>query len=147
MAATDLNTVRSTIEARLATELASSPAIPVVFNNMTFDSTAEDTFVQCITSFGASEYLTMGGTTDSDNNVVGLVLLNIFTEEGLGAGSNFTICKRLRDLYNRVTVSNVIFDSPVGPEILTSSPEGKFQTQIRITFNIYEDLQSCQNLL
>ena len=140
MAATDLNTVRSTIEARLATELASSPAIPVVFNNMTFDSTAEDTFVQCITSFGAGEYLTMGGTTDSDNNVVGLVLLNVFTEEGLGAGSNFTICKRLRDLYNRVTVSNVIFDSPVGPEILTSSPEGKFQKQIRITFNIYEDL-------
>ena len=140
MDATDLNTVRSTIEARLATELASSPAIPVVFNNMTFDSTAEDTFVQCITSFGAGEYLTMGGTTDSDNNVVGLVLLNVFTEEGLGAGSNFTICKRLRDLYNRVTVSNVIFDSPVGPEILTSSPEGKFQTQIRITFNIYEDL-------
>ena len=140
MAATDLNTVRSTIEARLATELASSPAIPVVFNNMTFDSTAEATFVQCITSFGAGEYLTMGGTTDSDNNVVGLVLLNIFTEEGLGAGSNFTICKRLRDLYNRVTVSNVIFDSPVGPEILASSPEGKFQTQIRITFNIYEDL-------
>ena len=140
MAATDLNTVRSTIEARLATELASSPVIPVVFNNMTFDSTAEDTFVQCITSFGAGEYLTMGGTTDSDNNVVGLVLLNVFTEEGLGAGSNFTICKRLRDLYNRVTVSNVIFDSPVGPEILTSSPEGKFQTQIRITFNIYEDL-------
>jgi len=140
MAATDLNTVRSTIEARLATELASSPAIPVVFNNMTFDSTAEDTFVQCITSFGAGEYLTMGGTTDSDNNVVGLVLLNVFTEEGLGAGSNFTICKRLRDLYNRVTVSNVIFDSPVGPEILASSPEGKFQTQLRITFNIYEDL-------
>jgi hypothetical protein len=140
MAATDLNTVRSTIEARLATELASSPAIPVVFNNMTFDSTAEDTFVQCITSFGAGEYLTMGGTTDSDNNVVGLVLLNVFTEEGLGAGSNFTICKRLRDLYNRVTVSNVIFDSPIGPEILASSPEGKFQTQIRITFNIYEDL-------
>jgi len=140
MAATDLNTVRSTIEARLATELASSPAIPVVFNNMTFDSTAEDTFVQCITSFGAGEYLTMGGTTDSDNNVVGLVLLNVFTEEGLGAGSNFTICKRLRDLYNRVTVSNVIFDSPVGPEIFTSNPEGKFQTQIRITFSIYEDL-------
>ena len=140
MAATDLNTVRSTIEARLATELASNPAIPVVFNNMAFDSTTEDTFVQCITSFGASEYLTMGGTADSDNNVVGLVLLNVFTEEGLGAGSNFIICKRLRDLYNRVTVSNVIFDSPIGPEILTSSPEGKFQTQIRITFNIYEDL-------
>jgi len=140
MAATDLNTVRSTIEARLATELASSPAIPVVFNNMAFDSTTEDTFVQCITSFGNNSYLTQGGTSDSDNLVSGLVLLNIYTEEGLGAGSNFTICKRLRDLYNRITISNVIFDAPIGPEILNSSPEGKFQTQIRITFTIYEDL-------
>ena len=140
MAAVDLNTVRSTIEARLATELASSPAIPVVFSNMAFDSTTEDTFVQCITSFGSHQYLTQGGTSDSTNNVVGLIVLNVFTEEGIGGGSNFTICKRLRDLYNRITVSNVIFDSPIGPEILNSSPEGNFQTQIRITFKIYEDL-------
>ena len=140
MAAIDLNTVRSTIEARLATELASSPAIPVVFNNMAFDSTTEDTFVQCLTSFGANQYLTQGDTSTATNNVVGLVVLNIFTEEGIGAGSNYTIGKRLRDLYNRVTVSNVIFDSPIGPEVLSSSPEGKFQTQIRITFNVYEDL-------
>ena len=69
MAATDLNTVRSTIEARLATELASSPVIPVIFNNMTFDSTTEDTFVQCLTSFGANEYLTQGDTSAATNNV------------------------------------------------------------------------------
>ena len=135
MAAVDLNTVRSTIEGRLATELASSPAIPVVFNNMSFDSTTEDTFVQCQTSFGQGSYLGRGV-----NVVVGLVTLNVFTEEGIGAGSNFTICKRLRDLYNKITVSDVIFDSPVGPEILSSSPEGKFQTQLRITFEIYEEL-------
>jgi len=140
MASIDLNTVRSTIEARLATELASSPAIPVVFNNMAFDSTTEDTFVQCLTSFGAHQYLTQGDTSNAFNDVVGLVILNVFTEEGIGAGANYTIGKRLRDLYNRVTVSNVIFDSPIGPEVLSSSPEGKFQTQIRITFNIYEDL-------
>ena len=139
MSATDLNTVRSTIEARLATELASSPAIPVVFNNMAFDSTTEDSFVQCVTSFGSNEYLTMGNASGT-NSVVGLVLLNVFTEEGIGAGANFTICKRLRDLYNRITVSSVIFDSPIGPEVLTSSPEGKFQTQIRVTFEIFEDL-------
>tara|TARA_Y100000401_G_scaffold11437_1_gene7830 strand:+ start:483 stop:890 length:408 start_codon:yes stop_codon:yes gene_type:complete len=135
MAATDLNTVRSTIESRLATELASSPAIPVVFNNMTFDSTTEDTFIQCLTSFGAGSYLGRGA-----NEVVGLIIVNIFTEEGLGAGSNFIIGKRIRDLYNRITVSDVIFDSPIGPEVLSSSPEGKFQTQIRITFTTYEDL-------
>ena len=135
MAAIDLNTVRSTIEARLATELASSPAIPVVFSNMAFDSTTEDTFVQCLTSFGTGSYLADGVTL-----VAGLVVLNIFTEEGVGAGANFTIGKRLRDLYNKVTVSDVIFDSPIGPEVLTSSPQGKFQTQLRITFEIYEEL-------
>ena len=140
MAAIDLNTVRSTIESRLSTELASSPAISVVFNNQPFDSTTEDTFVQCQTSFGSGAYLTMGGSANSTNSVVGLVLLNIFTDEGIGAGSNYTIGKRLRDLYNNITVSNVIFDSPVGPEVLASSPEGKFQTQIRITFEIYEEL-------
>ena len=135
MAAVDLNTVRSTIEGRLATELASSPVIPVVFSNMSFDSTTEDTFVQCETSFGGGRYLA-GGV----NIVVGLLTINIFTEEGIGSGANYVIGKRLRDLYNKITVSDVIFDSPVGPEVLTSSPEGKFQTQIRVTFEIYEEL-------
>ena len=135
MAAVDLNTVRSTIEGRLATELASSPAIPVVFNNMSFDSTTEDTFVQCQTSFGTGRYL-----GNNVNIVIGLVVINIFTEEGIGPGANFTIGKRVRDLYNKVTVSDVIFDSPIGPEVLASSPEGKFQTQLRITFEIFEEL-------
>jgi len=140
MAAINLNTVRQTIEARLATELASSPAISVVFNNQPFDSTTQDTFVQCITSFGTGGYLTMGGSANSTNSVIGLILLNIFTDEGIGSGANLVIGKRLRDLYNNITVSNVIFDSPIGPEVLSSSPEGKFQTQVRITFEIYEDL-------
>ena len=140
MAAIDLNTVRETIEERLITELNDAPPIDVVFNNMPFDASVKDTFVQCLTSFGSGSYLTMGGTSNSTNSVVGLIVLNIFTEEGLGSGPNFKIGKRLRDLYNRITVSNVIFDSPIGPEILTSSPEGKFQTQLRITFEIYESL-------
>ena len=139
MAATDLNTVRSTIEARLATELASSPVIPVVFSNMAFDSTTEDTFVTCEVSFGSQENISMGDSSSANNFINGLLTLDIFTEEGIGAGANFTIGKRLRDLYNRVTVSNVIFDSPIGPEVLQSSPEGKFQTQLRITFETFEE--------
>ena len=140
MAATDLNTVRSTIEQRLFNELNKAPIIPVVFNNMSFDTTTEDSFVQCQTSFRTGAYLTMGGSANSTNSLVGLIVLNIFTEQNIGAGANYVIGKRLRDLYNNITVSNVIFDSPIGPEILTSSPEGKFQTQIRITFEIYEEL-------
>ncbi|ADD94701.1 hypothetical protein [uncultured phage MedDCM-OCT-S08-C620] len=135
MAAVNLNTVRQTIEARLATELANSPAIPIVFNNMPFDASAQDSFVQCTTSFGGGSYLANGV-----NVLVGLVTLDIFTDQGIGAGANYTIGKRIRDLYNKITVSDVIFDSPIGPEVLSQSPEGKFQTQIRITFEIYEEL-------
>ena len=135
MAAVNLNTIRKTIEQRLQTELNEAPIIPIVFNNMPFESITEESFIQCLTSFGAGRYLGNG-----INSVVGLVVLNIFTQEGVGIGANYTICKRLRDLYNRQTVSDVIFDSPVGPEVLTSSPEGKLQTQLRITFEIFEEL-------
>ena len=140
MAAIDLNDVRKTIESRLLNELEETPPVKVIFNDIPFSSSSKDSFVQCITSFSAGDYLTMGGTTNSTNRIVGLVILNIFTEAGKGSGANFTIGKRLRNLYNRITVSNVIFDSPIGPEVLTSSPKVKFQTQLRITFEIYEEL-------
>tara|TARA_R100001163_G_scaffold2589_1_gene4009 strand:- start:134 stop:556 length:423 start_codon:yes stop_codon:yes gene_type:complete len=140
MAATNLNTVRAAIEGRIATELASSPAIPVVFHNMPYDSSAVTTFVQCLTSFGESNYLTLGNASGI-NRVNGIVVLNIFTPQGIGSGDNYTIGKRLRDLYNRITVSDVIFDSPIGPEVVESpTPEGQFQTQLRMTFEIYEEL-------
>ena len=135
MAAIDLNTVRKTVENRLLTELNEAPIIPIVFNNMPFESISEDNFVQCLTSFGTGRYLA-GGV----NVVAGLVLINIFTKEGIGIGSNYVIGKRIRDLYNKITVSDVIFDSPIGPEVLTPSPEGTFQTQLRITFEVYEEL-------
>ena len=141
MAAADLNTIRSTIEGRLATELASSPVLPVVFQNMAYEPTPNSSWVQCLTTFGSSEYLSLGGTTDSDNRIVGLVLINIFTPQGVGPGSNYVIGKRVRDLYNRVIVSGVYFDAPVGPEALaTPAPEGYFQTQVRVTFEFIEEL-------
>ena len=141
MAAADLNAVRATIEGRLATELASSPAVPVVFHNMAYEPTPGTSFVQGLVSFGAGEYLSQGGTTDSDNRIVGLLLMNVFSAKGVGPGANLTIAKRVRDLYNRVIVSGVYFDAPVGPEVLASaSPEGFFQTQVRVTFEFIEEL-------
>jgi hypothetical protein len=142
MSATDLNTVRKTIEETLINELENSPPIPIVFNNMPYISKNKSSYVQCLTTFGSSNYLTQGSNTNSTNNVTGLLTLNIYTEEGVGSGENLIIGKRLRNLYNRTTISNVIFDAPVGPEISQSTPEGKFQTQIRITFEIYETLSS-----
>ena len=141
MAATNLNTVRSVIEGRLATELAESPAIPVVFHNMAFEPTPASSWVQCLTTFGANEYLSQGSTTNSQNRIFGLLTINIFSATGVGPGANYTIGKRIRDLYNRVNVSGVFFDAPTGPEVLGSpNPEGYFQTQVRVTFESIEEL-------
>ena len=138
--AADLNTVRSTIESRLATELESSPSVPVVFNNVSYSPTPDTSWVQCLLNFGASEYLTLGATSDSYNRITGVAAVNIFTPKGVGAGANFTIAKRIRDLYNRIIVSGVYFDAPIGPEVVFASPEGYFQTQVRVTFEFIEEL-------
>jgi hypothetical protein len=139
--AANLNTIRATIEGRLATELALSPAIPVVFHNQPYVPTPNSTWVQCLVSFGANNYLTLGGTTGSSNSIIGVIAINIFTPKGAGPGANLTIGKRIRDLYNRVVVSGVHFDPPIGPEVVAApAPEGFFQTQVRLTFETFEDL-------
>ena len=141
MAAVNLNTIRSTIEGRLATELASSPVIPIVFHNQAYSPPNNGTWVQCLVSFGDNTFLTMGGTTGSSNSVIGVAVINIFSAKGVGAGANLTVGKRIRDLYNRIVVSGVHFDPPTGPEVVANpSPEGFFQTQVRLTFETFEDL-------
>jgi len=141
MAAADLNAIRATIEARLATELANSPALPVIFHNMAYEPAPNTSWVQCLTTFGRGEYLSFRGTTDSDNRIFGIVVINIFSTKGVGPGANYVIGKRIRDLYNRVIVSGVYFDAPTGPEVLASpTPEGFFQTQVRVTFEFIEEL-------
>jgi len=174
MAAANLNTIRATIEQLLANEFNSLfdsiPSIdaivsiddsndpglptvyPVVFNNVPYAPTPNSTWVQCQLNFGNNNYLTMGGTTGVSNSIIGIILVNIFTPKGAGAGANFTIGKRVRDVYNRSTVSGVIFDAASGPEVMsagvieTGASAGSgltiayFQTQIRLTFETFEDL-------
>jgi len=141
MAALDLNTVRQTIEARLATEMASSPAITTIFANEPFTPTSETSFVQCLINFGSGDYLTLGGTSDSKNSQIGNITINIFTKIGVGLGDNLTIAKRIRDLYNRVVISDLYFEPPDGPNVLeAASPQGFVQSVLSVNFQIIESL-------
>jgi len=170
MASIDQNLIRSVIEDKLAVELAASPAVPVVFHNQPYIPTPNDSWVQCLTSFGQSQYLTLGGETDSSNSIIGITAINVFTPKGVGSGANLDICSRIRDLFNRGILTRYIYrllledgsfllledgsyflsdealpevhiDAPIGPDIVRSpAPEGYFQTQMRITFEAFEDL-------
>ncbi len=141
MAALNLNTIRSTIESRLAAELGAGQKVPVVFHNMPYKPTPNKSWCQCLISFGNNEFLTMGDSTSGSNKVVGAVVINIFTAKGRGPGPNYSLGKRIRDLYNRIIVSGVHFDPPIGPEVVAApAPEGYFQTRLRMTFETFEDL-------
>jgi len=142
MAATDLNDIRKTIESRIESELRdNTPPYPIVFQNMNYTPEMDETWLQCLVNFVDSEYLTLGGGTVSDNKISGLVIVNIFTKTGVGYGDSLIVGKRIRDLYNRINISGVFFESPVGPEVMSSpSPQGYFQTQVRCTFETYEAL-------
>ena len=141
MAASNLVSIKSTIETRLRDELNLAPVIPVVFQNIPYTPPANKSWVQCLVNFGSSSYSTLGGASDSTNLLTGVVTINIFSSKGKGSGPNLVIGKRIRELYNRIIVSGVSFDPPVGPEPLNfSDAEGYFQTQIRVTFDVYEAL-------
>ena len=141
MATVNLNTVRQVIESRVATELASSPAISVVFANMPFEPTIGSSFVQCLVNFAANEYLTQTVTSSTVNSVTGVVTLNILSKSSIGSGANLTIAKRLRDLFNREKVSDIYFEPPNGPTLLQSTePEGYFQSVINIDFELFETI-------
>ena len=44
--------------------------------------------------FGTNEYLGHGLTTDSQNRILGQMVINIFTPKGTGPGANYVIGKR-----------------------------------------------------
>jgi len=142
MAAIDLNTVRKTIESRLIDELSSAPVVSIVFNNIPFKPNSEKSFVLSEIDFSNNEYITLGGSTSSNNLIRGQITLNIFTKSGIGIGANLVIGTRLRNLFNRIIdLEGIYFEPPNGPTVLqNSSPEGYFQSRMTIEFQVVEEL-------
>ena len=142
MAALDINTVRKHIEQRLIAELQTTPPVSIVFNNMPNKPTTDKTFVLSQLEFDTGEYITLGGTTSSNNLVRGNLVLNIFTKSGVGIGANLVVGTRLRNLFNRIIdLEGIYFQPPSGPTVLQqSAPEGYFQSRMTVDFEVVEQL-------
>tara|TARA_Y100000004_G_C8813632_1_gene368860 strand:- start:27 stop:446 length:420 start_codon:yes stop_codon:yes gene_type:complete len=132
------NDIRAAIEARIAAEMAESPAYQVSYENVPFTPPNNSTWVKVRVRFGANNYATLLGPSTGSNRQSGIVLLSIFTPIGVGTGDNFTLAERLKDLFDRETVSQIIFDAAEGPSIAdAAAPESFFQTELAITFNAF----------
>ena len=165
MAAADLNDIRATIEAHflagfgadvikqdgntliseggliIVTESPEADATPLVFRNQAFEPTPGDSFIQCLVTFGASSYLTLGGTTDSFNQINGTIEANVFTPQGVGPGVNYDLASRVCNLYTREIIEGIQVGPPSGPSVVAGSqPPSFFQSTVTVPFNVIEVL-------
>jgi len=136
-----LNEVRAAIEGRIATQMAIAPAYPVSYQNVPFTPPNNTPWLQVFIRFGDNTYATLLPTGNVGfNRQNGTLVVNIYTPVGVGPAANLTIAERIKDLFDRVTVSGVIFDAASGPaQVTPASPEPYFQTQLTITFEAYLD--------
>jgi len=136
-----LNEVRAAIEGRIATQMAIAPVYPVSYQNVPFTGPNNTPWLQVFIRFGDNAYATLLPTGNVGfNRQNGTLVVNIYTPVGVGPAANLTIAERIKDLFDRVTVSGVIFDAASGPaQVTPASPEPYFQTQLTITFEAYLD--------
>lgn len=135
------NDVRAAIEGRIATQMALSPVYPVSYQNVPFTPPNNAPWVQVFIRFGDNNYATLLPTGSAGfNRQTGTLVINVYTPQGQGAASNFTIAERLKDLFDRVKLSGIIFDAASGPaQVTPAAPEAYYQTQVTITFEAYLD--------
>jgi hypothetical protein len=135
------NDIRAAIEGRIATQMAISPAYPVSYQNVPFTPPNNSPWLQVFLRLGDNDYATLlpiGGAGFNRQN--GVLVVNVFTPIGAGTAANFTIAERIKDLFDRQTVSGIIFDAASGPAHVTpAAPEPYYQTQLTITFEAYVD--------
>jgi hypothetical protein len=130
------NTIRAAIEGRIATELARSPSYPVSYQNVPFTPPSDRPWLQAFIRFGDNNYATL----KTINRQTGTLVVNVYTPQGQGTAANYTIAERVRALFDRLTLSGIIFDAASGPaQVTPASPEPYYQTQVTVTFEAYLD--------
>lgn len=134
------NDIRAAIEGRIATEMAAAPVYPVSYQNVPYTPVNNSPWVQVFIRFGDNAYATLMGPATGMNRQNGTLTVNIFTPIGIGAAANYTIAERIKDLFDRRTVSQIIFDAASGPaQVTPAAPEAYCQTQLTVTFQAYVD--------
>ena len=130
------NTIRAAIEGRIATEMAKAPSYPVGYQNAPFTPPNDAPWLQVFLRLGDNSYATL----KTINRQTGVLVVNVYTPVGTGTGANFTIAERIRALFDRQTISGIIFDAASGPaQVTPASPEPYYQTQLTVTFEAYLD--------
>lgn len=132
------NDIRAVIEGRIATEMANSPTYQVAYANTAFTPPTDAPWLSVDIQFGDNSYITLQAPTTGRNRQAGVVTINIFSDVGTGAAAAYTIAERIKDLFDRKTVNDVMFDPASGPNQITSGlSDSFFQVQVVVSFDAY----------
>ena len=127
------NDVRAVIEGRIGTEMANSPAYQVAYPNTAFTPPADAPWLSVDIQFGDNSYVTLLAPTTGRNRQSGVLTVNIFADVGTGAAA-----ARVKDLFDRKTVNEVMFDAASGPSQVASGLSDSFyQVQVSVSFDAY----------
>jgi hypothetical protein len=145
------NDIRAAIEWRIAAELTKAPVYPVSYQNVPFTPPNNTPWLQVFLRLGDNAYATLLEPTPGFNRQNGVLVVNVFTPIGVGVAANYTIAERVKNLFDRQTVSSIIFDAASGPSPVSANvietgasassglASAYFQTQLTITFGAYVD--------
>lgn len=132
------NDIRAIIEGRVKTEMQKPAPYPVAFQNVPFEPPNNSPWLECFVTFGDNAYATLAAPATGFNRHNGILLINIFSPIGVGAGKNYEIAERLKNVFDRKTFDGIIFDAASGPtQVSPSVTESYFQTRLNITFEAY----------
>ena len=139
------NDVRAAIEEAFAFDVATAspsgePPYQIAYQNVPFVPPNNAPWVQVFIRFGDNNYATLLPPGTGFNRQTGTLVVNVFTPQGQGAGLNFEIAERVKDIFDRRTINGVIFDAASGPtQVVPAAPESYYQTQLTATFEAYLD--------
>ena len=113
--------VVAALEARLQTlwvDGAGDPRTPNRWPGVAFTPPNDGPWIEPTVVFGEGTETTKNGR----NIVTGVIAVNLFDRPGTGAGPLYEVADRLRDVFNRVDLTDLRLRVPSGPRLVAEDP-------------------------
>jgi hypothetical protein len=138
--ASDVQAAVAAIETRFKDQWGAAHAdVPVQWENVHFD-VPNTAWVRFTVLLGDAFELTMGNTGAGQNEIAGVVMINLFDKPDIGAGPLKQLADDARDIFNRADVgSNVHFGAPSAPS-RGSGRDGWEQFDVTCPFTVDETI-------
>jgi len=104
-------------------------------NNAFTEPTDGSPWVQFNINFAESLITTI---STKNNEQLGSVTINIFTSRYGGTIASTTLAQTARDIFNRLRLGDILFETPEIRDIVQPVESNWFQRSVRVNFSYYE---------